>query len=85
MHQQYSAGMVSITIRNVPQETRNELAARAARGGCSLQEYLRGELIGLAERPDHADLIDRLRVRVDRDGSVLSAEQVLAAVHAERR
>jgi plasmid stability protein len=44
--------MVSITIRNVPEETRNELAARAARSGRSLQEYLREQLIKIAERPD---------------------------------
>jgi len=42
--------MVAITIRDVPAETRNELAARAARGGRSLQEYLRGQLVELAER-----------------------------------
>ena len=32
---------VAITIRDVPDETRDELAARAARAGKSLQEYLR--------------------------------------------
>lgn len=43
--------MVSITIRDVPQETRNELAARAARSGRSLQEYLRGiELYPFGDR-----------------------------------
>jgi plasmid stability protein len=31
----------SITIRDVPQKTRDELAARAALTGRSLQEYLR--------------------------------------------
>jgi len=46
----------SITIRNVPEETRDELAARAARGGQSLQEYLRVQLIALAERPDNPAL-----------------------------
>ena len=38
---------VSVTIRDVPDETRAELAARAARAGQSLQEYLRGQLIEL--------------------------------------
>jgi antitoxin FitA len=35
---------VAITIRNVPEEVRDELAARAARSGRSLQEYLAGLL-----------------------------------------
>ena len=43
---------VSITIREVPDEARDELAARAARSGRSLQEYLRAELVELARRPD---------------------------------
>ena len=32
-------------IRDVPDETRNELAGRAARSGKSLQEFLRSALI----------------------------------------
>jgi hypothetical protein len=35
----------SITIRDVPDETRDELAARAALSGRSLQEYLRARLV----------------------------------------
>jgi plasmid stability protein len=46
--------MASITIRDVPEDTRDELAARAAGSGRSLQEYLRHELIELARRPDAA-------------------------------
>jgi antitoxin FitA len=43
---------VSITVRDVPEETLSELAARAALAGRSLQGYLRATLIELAERPD---------------------------------
>ncbi|MHB1235320.1 MAG: FitA-like ribbon-helix-helix domain-containing protein, partial [Microbacteriaceae bacterium] len=43
--------MVSITIRNIPQETRDLLAERAAGSGRSLQEYLALQLAGLAARP----------------------------------
>ena len=43
--------MTSITVRNVPDDVRDELAARAARAGRSLQEHLRVELIQLASRP----------------------------------
>lgn len=48
---------VSMTIRDVPDDVRNELAARAARSGRSLQEYMRGVIIDLAYRPSAADAI----------------------------
>ena len=42
---------VQITIRDVPEAVRDELAARAARAGQSMQEFLRLELARLAARP----------------------------------
>lgn len=39
---------IQITIRNVPEEVRNELAASAALEHKSMQEFLRGELVRLA-------------------------------------
>ncbi|MGI8522973.1 MAG: FitA-like ribbon-helix-helix domain-containing protein [Nocardioides sp.] len=77
--------MVSITIRDVPQETRNELAARAARGGRSLQEYLRSQLVELAARPDHAAVVARIRARAERDGVHVDVEDILAAKDADQR
>lgn len=77
--------MPSITVRNVPEETRDELAARAARSGRSLQEYLRAQLIELAGRPDCAELVARIRDRKARTGSKISAQQILAHRDAERR
>jgi plasmid stability protein len=67
----------SITIRDVPEATRDELAARAARSGRSLQEFLRLELIELAVRPDPADVIARARERVARTGTELPAATIL--------
>lgn len=84
-HQQHNACMVSITIRDVPQETRNELAARAARSGRSLQEYLRGQLVELSERPDRAEVLERMRVRAEREGVQLSVEEILEAKDADKR
>ena len=55
--------MPSITVRDVPANTRDALAARAAGSGRSLQEYLRSELIQLAERPDATTFVARLRER----------------------
>ena len=76
--------MVSITIRDVPQEARNELAARAARSGRSLQEYLRSHLVDLAERPDRAEVLERMRRRAEREGLHLTAEEIVDATKADR-
>jgi len=84
-HQQQNACMVSITIRDVPQETRNELAARAARSGRSLQEYLRGQLVEMAERPDRAEVVARMRERAKRGGARFTAKQILDAKNADKR
>ena len=75
----------SITIRDVPDETRNELAARAARSGRSLQEYLRSELDELARRPDAASLMARIRARKERSGSRVSPDVILGHLDADRR
>lgn len=84
-HQQHNACMVSITIRDVPQEARNELAARAARSGRSLQEYLRGQLVEIAERPDRDVVLERMRTRAEREGLRPSVEEILSARDADRR
>jgi plasmid stability protein len=76
---------VSMTIRDVPDETRAELAARAARAGQSLQEYLRAQLIGLAQRPSPDQLWDRVRHRVRATGTQLPAEVILAERDRDRR
>ena len=76
---------VSVTIRDVPEDVRDELAARARRSGRSLQEYLRGELTELARTPDPIEVIARARERVRQTGSRVSAEQILDARSADRR
>jgi len=75
----------SITIRNVPDLTRNELAARAARQGQSLQEFLRAELIALADRPDNRSLLETIRARKREMKTTLSTERVLELRDADRR
>lgn len=76
---------VAITIRNVPEEVRDELAARAARSGRSLQEYLAAQLADLAVRPTPEDAIARARARARATGRTLSAEAIVAERDAERR
>ena len=75
----------SITIRDVPEETGKELAARAALTGRSLQEYLRAQLIELARLPDPEVLMARARTRKDRTGTRLSPGSILAHRDADRR
>lgn len=72
-----NAGMPAITIRNVPDEIRDELAARAALAGKSLQEYLLGELTDLAGRPSIDGLLDEVRRRKTATPSKVSTEDIL--------
>ncbi|ORW18379.1 FitA-like ribbon-helix-helix domain-containing protein [Mycobacterium palustre] len=77
--------MVAITIRDVPDDVRDELAARAALSGQSLQEYLRRLLVTTAEKPTVRGVIARARARVDATGARLGAADILAARDADRR
>jgi antitoxin FitA len=82
----YNACMaVAITVRDVPDEVRDELAARAARAGQSLQEYLRGMLMESVAKPPVADVIARARARVTTTGSRVDAKDILDARDADRR
>lgn len=74
----------SITIRNVPDATGDELAARAAATGRSLQEYLRGLLVDLASRPDPDALMARVRERKARTGSYIHPDTILELRDADR-
>lgn len=76
---------LAITVRHVPREVRDLLAAKAARSGRSLQEYLRGELTDLARRPTVDDVIAAARARVAATGPTLDARQIVADRDADRR
>ncbi len=76
---------VAVTVRDVPEKVRDELAGRAARAGKSLQEYLRGMLVDHASRPSVDDVIARARTRVYATGVRAGAESILAARDADRR
>ena len=75
---------VVITVRDVPDAVRDELAGRAARAGKSLQEYLRGMFVDSAARPPVDDVIARARARVTVTGVRADAESILAARDADR-
>ena len=75
----------SITIRDVPDETHTELAARAAASGQSLQEYLRLQLVELARRPDAKTLMARVRERKQNAQSLLPGERIVEHRDRDRR
>ena len=75
----------SLTVRNVPDQTCNELAARAARSGRSLQEYLRRELISMAETPDMETVLARIETRIQATKTTISTEEILEHLHADRK
>jgi len=74
----------SITIRDVPDAASEELAARAALTGRSLQEYLRSLLVDIASRPDAEAWVAKVRARKNATGSAISVERVLALRDADR-
>jgi plasmid stability protein len=76
--------MPSITVRNVPEDVRAELAARAARAGRSLQEHLRAELIVLAQKPSVEDVLAAARSRTRATSSRLPASRILELRDADR-
>jgi plasmid stability protein len=75
----------SITIRDVPDETSERLASRAAATGRSLQEYLRSKLIELAESPDAAVLIAAIRERKSATQTRATVDQILGHRDAQRK
>ena len=76
--------MPAITIRDVPDDTRDQLASRAAASGRSLQQYLRAELIRLAERPDNVAIVTRAQARLRAAGAGLTGEQIIQLRDADR-
>jgi plasmid stability protein len=77
--------MPSVTIRSVPDAVRDELAARAARSGRSLQEYLLGQLVELAARPDLDAAVEPARARVQASRTTVAVDDILAARDTDRR
>lgn len=76
---------VQITIRDVPEAVRDELAARAARERKSMQEYLREELERLAARPSVHVWIEQVRERKRAAARRIAARTILAQRDADRR
>ena len=76
---------VQITIRDVPEKVRDELAARAALQGKSMQEYLLAELGRLARKPSVEAWLERVRKRKRASQSVVSTRRILEVLDEGRR
>ena len=76
---------IQITIRDVPAKVRDELAARAALHGQSMQEYLRTELERLAARPTVNAWLEQVRKRKRSSQIRVSAQEIVKARDADRR
>ena len=81
----YASMAVQITIRDVPEKVRNELAGRAASQGKSMQEFLRAELERLAARPSIEMWLEQARSRKQAVRTRISAAQILKYRAADRR
>ena len=74
-----------MTIRDVPDETRAELAARAALAGQSLPEHVRSQLVALAQRPSPDVLWNRVRRRLQATGTELPGDAIRELGGEDRR
>ena len=76
---------VQITIRDVPEDVRDELASRAARERKSMQEYLKQELERLAARPSLHAWLERVGERKRAADRRVSGKEILRHRDADRR
>ncbi len=81
----YASMTIQINIRDVPEKVRDELAARAALQGKSMQEFLRAELERLAARPSIDAWLQQVRKRKRAAQTRVSAKQILESKYADRR
>jgi len=75
---------IQITIRDIPEKVRDELAARAALQGKSMQEFLRAELLRMADRPSIEAWLHQVRRRKRVNQTRVSSEQVVKDRDADR-
>lgn len=78
----YTACMVAMQIRDVPDDVRRTLATRAAARGQSLQSFLLMLVTDEARRSENLSLLERFDGR--QDGSRLTSAQVAEALDDAR-
>jgi plasmid stability protein len=73
----YACMTVSMSIRHVPEDVRDALAARAAQRGQSLQEYVLSTLIEHVQRPTMTEMLERIRARKAATKSTVTLADIL--------
>jgi plasmid stability protein len=76
---------VQITIRNIPEHVRDELASRAALQRKSMQEYLRAELVRMASNPTLESWLKSVSERKSTTGTRVRTTKILRARDADRK
>lgn len=72
---------VMIQVRNVPDEVHLTLKMRAAAKGTSLSDYIKRELVGMAERATFEEIDEKIRAR---GPSKVKTATILAALREVR-
>lgn len=81
----YACMGIQITIRDVPEAVRDELASRAALQGRSMQEFLRHSLELLASKPSPDQWLATVRQRKNMSGARISVDDIIEARDKDRR
>ena len=75
---------VQITIRNVPEEMRDELKLRAARNRQSMQAFILSELERILSRPSNEELMKRSAERAATFGSRIGSDKIVQMIREDR-
>ena len=75
---------VQITIRNVPEEMRDELKLRAALNRQSMQAFMLSELERILSRPSNEELMRRAAERAATFGSRMGSDKIVEMIREDR-
>lgn len=75
---------VQITIRNVPDATRDKIAERAASQKQSMQTFLRDELERIASETSRKEVLERTRRRVAIANRQIGSETIVKMIREDR-
>ena len=76
---------VKITIKDVPEEVRDKLAALASDRGQSMQEFLHSELERIALKLSVNEWVGQVRAGKKAHGKRVPPHVILEAIHADRK
>lgn len=75
---------VQITIRNVPEKMRDELALRAAQNRQSMQAFILSELERIISRPSNEEVMKRARERAAAFGTRIGSDKIVQMIREDR-